>query len=170
MSEDTKASEPTEPESDGDTDDTESTESEQESPSDKPEKDQHSGEVERLLTAYRKKSTEAKQLRDKLAKNDTESAQKAEQATQQVQQIEQERDDLVNALTRERVGRRYGLPPEVCERLKGDSEEDITTDAKTMAKLLDEHGRTRVTNGQGKQSRGEADPNVQFRRLAQEAS
>lgn len=133
---------------------------------DRPE---HTPEVDRLLSQLRKKNREAQNLRERVAKAEP-AAQEAQAALDRAERAESDRDALLAALSRERVARRYNLPDELAERLKGSTEDEMAADAEALSKLLNTSTRpSRVDVGQGNRTAPDADPNALFRRLARDA-
>lgn len=133
------------------------------------EEPRHTPEVDRLLAQLHKKNREAANLRERVAKAEP-AAQETQAATERAARAESERDELLAALTRERVARRFNLPDELAERLRGSSEQEMAADAESLSKLLNASvrpGRTDV--GQGNRQPTESDPNALFRRLARDA-
>jgi hypothetical protein len=129
----------------------------------------HTPEVDRLLAQLHKKNREAANLRERVAKAEP-AAQETQAAAERAERAESERDALLAALSRERVARRFNLPDELAERLKGTTEQEMAADAESLSKLLNTSTRPgRVDVGAGNRTAPDSDPNALFRRLARDA-
>ena len=116
----------------------------------------HTPEVDRLLAQLHKKNREAANLRERVAKAEPAAAETQAAAERaETERDETERDELLAALARERVARRYNLPDELAERLKGSTEQEMAADAEALSKLLNTSARPgRCGPGQPHRPRG----------------
>lgn len=85
-------------------------------------------DADKAADRIRKLQSEAKNLRTR-AKSAEEKAASADEKDKQITSLQRE-------LLQERVARRLGLPDELVERLRGDSEEELLADAEKLVALV----------------------------------
>lgn len=78
---------------------------------------------------------------------DKTEAEKAEEARKA---LEARAEKAEAALLRERVARKHNLPPEIAERLRGDTEEELEEDAKSLSELVKAAPSVDTDAGKGK--------------------
>lgn len=121
---------------------------------DKPDEDEDEGDdfdAARALEKIRKLNSENKNLRD------------AKKAAEEKAAGVDDKDREINALKAEnlriRIGARHGLPDELVDRLKGDTEEEILADAERLLAVIS--GRKAPTPRPKEALRGGTEPAVE---------
>ena len=93
------------------------------------EQDEDTFDPKRALKKIKKQNSELKNLRER-----------AQEAEQKVSKTEQEKDQeiatLRSELLRARVGLKTGLPEQILSRLKGETEEEMMSDAEAFMELF----------------------------------
>lgn len=112
------------------------------------EGDDQSFDEQRAKAAINKKNSENAALRKRLREveekaakfDETEAAKKTEieRITESYEKTQFELRDAQNALTRERIARRHGLPDELAELLPSGDEEQVEAKAKYLATLVND--------------------------------
>lgn len=100
-------------------------------------------------------------------------AEEMRSVTERAERLERELNETRAELTRARVARSVGLPDELADRLRGDTEDEITADAERLSELFKATAKSgpakRADVGQGNRTETESDSNAAFRRLARAA-
>lgn len=105
----------------------------QQQPEVKPAADNLPPEVK---AALRKANKEAETLRLKLKELEDKDKSEAEKLVERLATAERERDALRTEAVRARVALTKGLPPELADRLRGDTEDEMAADADALLALV----------------------------------
>jgi hypothetical protein len=89
-----------------------------------------------VQAALRKANKEAETLRLKLKEIEDRDKTEAQKLAERVAAAEQERDALKLTAMRQRIALEKGLPPQLADRLKGGTEEEMSADADALLELV----------------------------------
>lgn len=93
-------------------------------------------QLKSMQVALKRANKEAETNRLKLKEFEDRDKTELEKATERVAAAERRANEVETTLVRHRVAARKGLPAELAERLRGDTEAEMETDADTLVGLL----------------------------------
>lgn len=124
-------------------------------------------DVAAMQRALKKANKEAEQARLRLKEREDQDKSESERSAEKAAEAEKRALDAERALMRLTVAAKQGIPPELADRLHGDTEEEMAADAEQLLAVVRPRSTSGVPAGpRGSEGVGGDDMNALLRRAA----